>query len=49
VGKEGTMMARDLNYTPIVIEGGKDLLGRFVEIKTERVGPTYLLGKIVNF
>ncbi len=49
VGKEGTMMARDLNYTPIVIEGGKDLLGRFVDIKTERIGPTYLLGDIVNF
>ncbi len=47
VGKEGTMMARDGNYTPIVIGGGSELLGRFVDIRTEHIGPTYLFGKIV--
>ncbi|MGA1819584.1 MAG: radical SAM protein, partial [Thermoplasmatota archaeon] len=43
VGKKGTMMARDANYTPIVIEGGKNLLGEFVDIDTSGIGPTYLL------
>jgi tRNA A37 methylthiotransferase MiaB len=43
VGKKGTMMARDENYTPIVINGGRKLLGRFVDIDTSTTGPTYLL------
>ena len=47
-GREGTMMARDGNYTPIVIRGKMDLLGSFVDIETYRTGPTYLYGSIVN-
>ncbi|MGA1792504.1 MAG: tRNA (N(6)-L-threonylcarbamoyladenosine(37)-C(2))-methylthiotransferase [Thermoplasmatota archaeon] len=43
VGKKGTMMARDENYTPIVIEAGNDLLGEFIDIDTSRTGPTYLM------
>ena len=44
IGKPGTMMARDRNYTPIVIRGDKSLLGRFVDIVTTEVGSTYLMG-----
>ena len=43
VGKPGTMMARDSNYTPIVIRGNKNLLGKFVDIRTVKKGPTYLI------
>ncbi|MGA1866705.1 MAG: TRAM domain-containing protein, partial [Thermoplasmatota archaeon] len=44
VGRKGTMMARDRNYLPIVIEGGKELLGAFIDVDTSKAGPTYLLG-----
>lgn len=44
VGKKGTMMARDSNYTPIVIEGGRELLGTFIDVDTSGAGPGYLLG-----
>ncbi|MBN1540176.1 MAG: tRNA (N(6)-L-threonylcarbamoyladenosine(37)-C(2))-methylthiotransferase [Candidatus Thermoplasmatota archaeon] len=44
VGRKGTMMARDPNYLPIVIEGGKEILGAFVDVDTSGAGPTYLLG-----
>lgn len=44
VGKEGTMMARDRNYTPLVIPGGIDLLGTFLDIRADSTGPTYLIG-----
>jgi MiaB/RimO family radical SAM methylthiotransferase len=43
VGKPGTMMARDSNYTPIVIKGNKNLLGKFLDIRTVKKGPTYLI------
>jgi MiaB-like tRNA modifying enzyme len=42
VGKEGTMMARDINYTPIIIEAGRGILGSFIDIDTSRIGSTYL-------
>jgi len=42
VGKKGTMMARDVNYTPIVIEAERNVLGKFIDIDTSRIGPTYL-------
>jgi MiaB-like tRNA modifying enzyme len=48
VGKPGTMMARDSNYTPIVIRGEPELLGKFADIDTDRIGPSYLLGRIVE-
>jgi MiaB/RimO family radical SAM methylthiotransferase len=44
IGKEGTVMARDINYTPIVIEGGRELLGSFIDIDTTGTGPSYLKG-----
>lgn len=44
VGKKGTMMARDENYTPIVVEGGKEMIGKFIDIDTSDLGPTYLMG-----
>ncbi len=47
MGKPGTMMARDGNYMPIVVEGGRELLGTYQNIETDRTGPTYLLGRIV--
>jgi len=43
VGKKGTMMARDQNYVPIVIEAERSMLGKFIDIDTSRIGPTYLL------
>jgi tRNA A37 methylthiotransferase MiaB len=47
VGKRNTMMARDENYTPIVLEGERELMGRFIDIKTNGTGPSYLLGKMM--
>jgi hypothetical protein len=44
IGKEGTMMARDANYMPIVVEAGSEILGRFIDVDTSRLGPTYLIG-----
>jgi len=44
VGKGRTMMARDVNYTPIVIEAGREILGRSVDIDTSETGPSYLKG-----
>ena len=45
VGKrKGTMMARNRDYIPIVIEGERDILGSFVDVQASSVGPTYLLG-----
>jgi MiaB-like tRNA modifying enzyme len=44
VGKEGTMMARDENYIPIIIEADREVLGEFVDIDTSSTGPTYLIG-----
>ncbi|MCK5774095.1 MAG: tRNA (N(6)-L-threonylcarbamoyladenosine(37)-C(2))-methylthiotransferase [Thermoplasmata archaeon] len=43
VGKKGTMMARDINYTPIVIEGDRSLLGRFIDVDANDIGPSYLI------
>ncbi len=43
VGKKGTMMARDINYTPIVIRGDRSLLGKFIDVVTEDIGPSYLI------
>ena len=34
VGKEGTMMARDINYTPIILSGDRSLLGSYLDITT---------------
>ncbi len=49
VGKrDGTMMARDRNYMPIVIPSNGAVLGGFVDIVTERTGPTYLIGHIIE-
>ena len=44
VGRDGTMMARDINYTPIVIDGGRELLGEFIDVRSSGTGPTYLTG-----
>ncbi|MFW3145821.1 MAG: tRNA (N(6)-L-threonylcarbamoyladenosine(37)-C(2))-methylthiotransferase [Thermoplasmatota archaeon] len=44
IGKKGTLMARDDNYTPIVFKGEPELLGSFMDIRTSEVGSTYLLG-----
>ncbi len=49
VGKvEGTMMARDQSYLPIVIDAASAKLGEFVDIETCEAGPTYLKGKVVG-
>ncbi len=49
VGKrEGTMMARDGNYMPIVIPSEGAALGESVDIMAERTGPTYLIGNIID-
>lgn len=48
VGKPGTMMARDENYMPIVIEGDRELLGSFQDIETHGFGPTYLMGRSIE-
>jgi len=47
IGRDGTLMARDGNYVPIVVEGPSELLGEFVDLRTHDVGPTYLLGSII--
>jgi MiaB-like tRNA modifying enzyme len=44
VGKERTMMARDINYIPIIVEADKDILGSFIDVDTTRIGTTYLFG-----
>jgi MiaB-like tRNA modifying enzyme len=44
--REGTMMARDRNYLPIVIPSDDVALGETVDIITDRAGPTYLIGKV---
>jgi tRNA A37 methylthiotransferase MiaB len=44
IGKPGTMMARDDNYTPIIINGSEELLGSFVDVVANEIGPTYLMG-----
>ncbi|MEA3557691.1 MAG: TRAM domain-containing protein, partial [Candidatus Thermoplasmatota archaeon] len=46
VGRNGTMMARDENNIPIVVKGEHKLLGSFVDIVSEKSGPTYLIGKV---
>ncbi|MGA1821695.1 MAG: hypothetical protein ACMUIG_04140 [Thermoplasmatota archaeon] len=43
VGTSGTMMARDSNYTPVIINGSRDLLGRFIDAKSAEIGSTYLV------
>lgn len=44
IGRKGTMMARDENYTPIVFKGGPELLGTYMDIRSDDRGPTYLIG-----
>lgn len=46
VGKSGTMMARDENYTPIVIDGDPSMLGQFVDIVSFETAASYLIGRI---
>jgi MiaB/RimO family radical SAM methylthiotransferase len=49
VGKvRGTMMARDRSYMPLVIPEGGVSLGDIVTVRTERAGPTYLIGQVVR-
>ena len=48
MGKKGTMMGRDINYTPIVVEGGPELLGDWAVVERTGAGPTYILGRIIS-
>lgn len=48
LGKRGTVMGRDVNYTPIVVKGSSDLLGRWIEVDRTGHGPTYLLASYVR-
>lgn len=43
VGSGETMMVRDSNYTPIIIDGSRDLLGKFIDADTGSIGPSYLI------
>jgi hypothetical protein len=40
------MIARDGNYIPIVIKGNRSMLGRFLDIESTDMGPTYLIGRV---
>ncbi len=44
--KKGTVIARNSAYRPIVLKGGKKMLGTFVRVKVTGAGPHYLLGKL---
>ncbi len=44
--KQGTMIARNNAYRPIVLKGNKDLLGEFLTVRITESAPHYLLGDI---
>jgi len=47
-GFSNTMQARDENYRIVIINGGKDLLGKFLKVKIKKAMPHYLFGEITK-
>jgi threonylcarbamoyladenosine tRNA methylthiotransferase CDKAL1 len=47
-GFEGTYLARDENYKLFAVRSKKDILGKIVDIKIEKVTPHYLIGEIAR-
>lgn len=47
-GIRNTWMGRNFAYKPIVVENGKNILGKFVQVKITDVKSNYLIGKIVS-
>jgi threonylcarbamoyladenosine tRNA methylthiotransferase CDKAL1 len=45
IGKRGTMMGRDINYTPVVVKGGPELLGLWIEVERLSIGTTYIVAR----
>ena len=46
--KPGTMMARNDWYKPIVVEGGPELLGRWIEVRVTGHTPVHLKGEVIS-
>jgi len=46
-GKNNTFIGRNFAYKPIVLQSGKNLLGKFVDVKIIDAKGTYLVGKII--
>jgi len=46
-GKNGSWIGRNFAYKPIVIKGGKNLLGEFLTVQVKRVHPIYLYAETV--
>jgi threonylcarbamoyladenosine tRNA methylthiotransferase CDKAL1 len=47
-GIRNTWMGRNFAYKPIVVENGKNILGKFVQVKITNAKSNYLIGKIVS-
>ncbi len=46
-GKNNTVMGRMENYKVVVVEGGKELLGRWVDVKITEATGVYLKGRLI--
>ncbi len=46
IGKQGTVMARNYAYKPIVLQGDESLLGKFVEVKIKQAKSNYLIASL---
>ncbi|MEM1546958.1 MAG: tRNA (N(6)-L-threonylcarbamoyladenosine(37)-C(2))-methylthiotransferase [Candidatus Methanomethylicia archaeon] len=47
-GRNGTVMGRNYAYKPIVVSGGRELIGKIVKVKIIDVASTHLKGVLVN-
>lgn len=47
-GKPGTVMGRNYTYKPIVVNGGRELIGKIIKVKIIDASPTHLRGAVVG-